>query len=103
MAGEQTLLRAELDCEFVAVMTIGRVQRRLVRRFYDGGGLGRENLIDPFADNIVARKMRQKFERTIGKNITSAVDALGGHAYRHIVEHRFQELLGRGKLSRKLA
>ncbi len=52
---------------------------------------------------MIAGKAREPLERAVGKYIAAVLDALGGHADRHIVEHRFQELLGRRKLSRKLA
>src|SRR5205807_10650536 len=48
-------------------------------------------------------KAREALERPVGKNVAAVLDTLGGHTYRHIVEYRFQELLGRCKLSRKLA
>src|SRR5207245_1091851 len=72
-------------------------------RFYARGGVRRENFVGPPAEDDVAGKAREALERPVGKNVAAVLDTLGGHTYRHIVEYRFQELLGRCKLSRKLA
>jgi hypothetical protein len=103
VGGENALLRTALDNEFVAELAFGRIERGLVRLFYARRGRGAEDLVGAFADDTVAGEAREAFERAVGKDVAAVLDALGGHTYRHIVEHRFQELLGRCELSGKLA
>ena len=103
VGGKNALFRTALDHELGAELAVGGLERCLVRRFYARGGVRRENFVGPPAEDDVAGKAREALERPVGKNVAAVLDTLGGHTYRHIVEYRFQELLGRCKLSRKLA
>ena len=67
------------------------------------GGLGTENLVGALADDMIAREAREALERAVGEDIAAVLDVLGGDADRNVVEHRFQELRGRGQLARQLA
>src|SRR6476659_2271498 len=87
VGGKNALFRTALDHEFVAELAIGRIERCLIRRFYSCRRGGLEYCIGTAADNYVAGKTREAFERFIGKNIAAVLDALGGHAYRHVVEY----------------
>ncbi len=102
-AREDALLGATLDHELVAELAIGRAERGLIRCLDACRRLGAEDLVGALADDVVAGKTGKAFECAIGEDVAAVVDILGGHAYRHIVEHRFQELLGRSKLPRQLA
>src|SRR6185312_12662179 len=102
-AGENPLLQAALDHKFVAEVTRGSLQRGAVGSLDARSRLGLKNLLGALANDVVAGKSRKALERPIGEDITSVLDVLGSHANRNIFEHRFQELLGRGELSRKLA
>ena len=103
VGGKDALLRTALDHDLAAKLAVRRMQRGVVGRFDARRGLGLEDLVGAFADDLVAGKAREALERAVGENVAAVLDALGGHAYRHVVEHRFQELLGRGKLPGKLA
>ena len=103
VTGEHALLGAALDDELGAEMAFGRVERRLVRRHDAGCGPGLEDLVGALADNMVAGEARKTLERAVGEDVAAVLDALGRHAYRNVVEHRFQELLGGSQLPRKLA
>src|ERR1700731_5084734 len=82
-------------------MAIRRIQRRLVRGFAARRRLGSEDLVGALADDVVAGEARETLEGAIGENVAAILDALGGHADRHMVEHRFQKLFGRGELPRE--
>ena len=103
VGGEDALFVAALDHEFSAVITFRRLQRRLVRRLDAAGGLETENLVGALADDVIAREARETLERAVGEDIAAVLDVLGGDADRNVIEHRFQELRGRGQLARKLA
>jgi len=55
------------------------------------------------AEHTIAGEAREAFESAIGEYVAAVLDALGGHAHRHVVQHRFKKLLGRGELARELA
>src|SRR6202035_1700023 len=78
VAGEDALLRAALDHEFVAELALRRVDRGLVRSFDARRGLGAKNLVGALADDGVAREAREALERAIGENIAAGLAALGG-------------------------
>src|ERR1700683_4321012 len=103
MTRQNAPLGTALDDKFVAVLAVGRVDRRLIRRLDAGRGIGAENLIGTLADDIVAGKARERVECAIGKDVAAILDVLGGHADRNILQYRFQELLGRRQLSGKRA
>ncbi len=84
-------------------MAVLRQQCGLVGRLDIGGGLGLEDLVGAAADDMVAGEAGEALERLVGEDIAAIVDALGGNADRHIVEHRFEELLGRAQFPRQLA
>ncbi|OIQ67635.1 hypothetical protein GALL_507840 [mine drainage metagenome] len=94
IARKNALARASLDGEFVTVLTFGRVERRAVRRHDACRRLGSEDLVGALAHDIIARIAREALKGAVGEYIAAILDVLGGHAYRHILEHRFQELLG---------
>ena len=81
----------------------GELTRRLVGRLDAGRRFRAEDLVGTLADDGVAGEAREAFEGAVGEDVAAVLDALGGHADRHVVEHRFQELLGRRQLPRKLA
>ncbi len=64
---------------------------------------GREQLPRVLADDMVAREAPEPLIGAVGEDIASILDGLGGDAGRHVVQHRFQELLGGGELPRQLA
>ncbi len=103
VGGEHAPLAAALDQQLAAVMAVLRQQRGLVGRLDIGRGLGLEDLVGAAADDVVAREAGEALERLVGEDVAAVVDALGGDADRHVVEHQFQELLGRGELPRQLA
>ena len=91
--------RAALDHEFVAVMALRRVAaRRWSAASMVAGGVGLEDLVGALADDVIAGEPREALERAVGEDVAAVLDVLGGDADRHVVEHRFQELLGRGQL-----
>ena len=92
---------AALDEEFVTELAFRRVERGLVRRLDAGGGFGPEYLVGALADDAVAGEVREAFEGAVGEDVAAILDVLGGDAHRNVVEHRFQELRGRGKLARQ--
>ena len=81
----------------------GEFERRLVGRLDAGRGLGTENLVGALADDVIAGEAREALEGAVGEDVAAVLDALGGDADRHVVQHRFQELLGRGQLPRQPA
>src|SRR5258707_5319694 len=87
VGGKNALFRTALDHEFAAELAIGRIERCLVRRFYACRGGGLEYCIGTAADDYVAGKAPEAFYWAIGGNIAAVLDALGGHAHRHVVEH----------------
>ena len=87
IGGNHPLLRAALDLEFVAEPAVGRIERSAVRRLYACRCRGPEDFIGAAADDGVAGKTRKAFQRPVGKNIAAILDALGAHAYRHVIEH----------------
>ena len=100
---EDARLCAALDDEFHA----GIARRRLDRVFvglHDGPGrLRREDFFGPMADNLVAWKTAELFERPVGENVLAVVDAFHRDANRNVVDHGFEEALGGGELARELA
>ncbi len=103
VGGENSFLRTTLDGEFAAMITLGRLQRRLIRDVDAFRGFGPEDLVGALADDMIAREPREALERAVGEDIAAVLDVLGGDADRNVVEHRFQELRGRGQLARQLA
>ncbi|MEY9151225.1 hypothetical protein ABIF00_009209 [Bradyrhizobium elkanii] len=67
------------------------------------GGLGPEDLVGALAHDVIAREAREALEGAVGEDVAAVLDVLGRDADRNVVEHRFQELRGRGELARQLA
>ena len=103
IGGQDALLRTALDHEFAAILAALGLHRRAIGRLDAGRGVGAEDLVGALADDVIARKPREALEGAVGEDVAAVLDVLGGDADRHVVEHRFQELLGRGELARKLA
>ena len=79
-------------------MSVSRKQGGLVSRLDRRGADGAEDFVGAPADDVVAGEAREALEGTVGEDIAAVLDALGGHANRHVIKHRFQELLGRCEL-----
>ncbi|MGY4327083.1 hypothetical protein ACVWWG_001500 [Bradyrhizobium sp. LB7.2] len=101
--GHHALGRAALDLEFVAVLAGGRDERRPIGRLDAGRRIRPEQLARALADNLVPRKSPEALIGAVGEDVAAILDALRGHAGRHVVQHRFQELLGGGELPRQPA
>src|SRR6185437_14740539 len=103
VGGEHALLQTALDHELAAIMAIRRIDGGAVGGIDVGRRIGPEDLVGAIADDVIARKAREALEGAIGEDVAAVLDVLGGDADRHVVEHRFQELLGRRQLARQLA
>ncbi len=101
--GNPAAPRTLLDLEFVAILAVGRRERRAIGRLDAGCRIGREKLARVLAGDVVPREAPEPLIGAIGEDIAAILDGLGGDAGRHIVQHRFQELLGGGELPRQPA
>lgn len=93
--------RAALDLELVAELPVGRIERRPIGRL-DAGSRGRcKQLSRVLADDMVPRETPEPLIGAVREDIAAVLDGLGGHAGWHVVQHRFQKLLGGRKLPRQ--
>jgi hypothetical protein len=99
----RTTPRVALDLKLIAILAVGRRERSAVGRLDAGSRIGREQLPRVLADDMVPREAPEPLIGAVGEDIASILDGLGGDAGRHVVQHRFQELLGGGELPRQLA
>ncbi len=103
VGSQDALLRTAFDHEFAAMIAFRRIQRRTVGGVDAGRGLRTENLVGALAHDVIARETGEALECAVGEDVAAVLDVLGRDADRNVVEHRFQELRGRGQLARQLA
>ncbi len=101
--GDHAPRTGAVDLELIAVLAIRRIERRPVGRLDAGRRARRKQLPRIPADGEVPRQFPEPLVGAVREDVAAVLDVLGRHAGRHMVEHRFQELLGGGKLPRQLA
>src|SRR5690348_2021248 len=92
-----------IDAEFGAKLTIRRTQGGTICGNDAGGGCGGEYLLGALTHDMRTREAREALESAVGEYVAAVLDILCGDADRNVVEHRLQELFGRGEFARKLA